>query len=333
MPEFNLGNVVGLLRSQTPPTKKYVLWGKILNPSFPDLVELNYWDDLTGAWTPVTDPTTQHWLRPVIDNTIAAPPPTPSEGDRYLIPDSGASGAWAGREDQVTTYKNGAWVFQIPLDGFIVSVRTEANKLFDYRGTHGDGGAWFENDFQVPIAPGTYIPSTEKGAINGVATLGGDTKIPAVQINGATLPFSPAVVPNWPVGTDTVKEALDYLVLAIGGGVNLSRVTLPTSGSTITVDLVGLKQLAYVGVDVIDGPRTWEFDNIVNVVNVPFISVEFDGGGAGYEQEMPAETKMLKFDGTWNSVDKEWTPEEPGKYLLHFDFDGTDYLLTIQGPF
>ncbi len=30
--DINLGNVVGLILSQTAPTKKYVLWGKVINP-------------------------------------------------------------------------------------------------------------------------------------------------------------------------------------------------------------------------------------------------------------------------------------------------------------
>lgn len=44
----NLGNVVGLVRSETPPTKSYVIWGKILNPAAPEVVELRFYKG-TGA--------------------------------------------------------------------------------------------------------------------------------------------------------------------------------------------------------------------------------------------------------------------------------------------
>lgn len=223
---INLGNVVGVLRSTTPPNKKYVLWAKILNPLFPDVVELNYWDEINLAWVPLTDSTTQHWLRPVLD-IRASPPLSPIEGDRYLISPTGASGAFLAKENQVATYRNSSWQFQIPLDGYIVSVRTEANKLYDFRGTYGSGGAWYENDFQVPIAPGTYIPSTEKGLPNGVVPLGPDTKIDSTYLNANTLPFTPVNSGQWPIGTDTVREGLEYLRSVVSGAVyipNLNEV-------------------------------------------------------------------------------------------------------------
>lgn len=215
MPEVNIGNVVGLLKSQVAPTKKYVLWGKILNPSFPDLVELHYWDELAAAWVALLDPTHQYWLRPAISDTETAPPGAPANGDRYLIP-SGATGAWSGKTDQIATWKaaESAWSFTIPLDGYIISIRTKANKLYDYQGIYGSGGSWNENDFEVPIAPGTYIPSTEKGQPLGVVPLDSSAKILASYLYVDTIPYNPTVVLNWPAGTDTIRKALDHLILA-----------------------------------------------------------------------------------------------------------------------
>lgn len=40
MSAINLGNVVGLIKSETPPPKPYVLWGKILDPQEPEIVQL-----------------------------------------------------------------------------------------------------------------------------------------------------------------------------------------------------------------------------------------------------------------------------------------------------
>lgn len=213
---INLGNVVGLLRSTTAPAKKYVLWGKILNPLYPDIVELNYWDDVSMAWIPLTDPTTQYWLRPVIDVRTTAPG-SPIEGDRYLIGAS-ASGTWAGKDDQVATFKAGNWIYQIPLDGFIVSVRTLANSLYDYRGTYGAGGVWVLDDFSVPVAPGTYIPMTQKGQALGVAPLDSGTKISYTFIEGSTLPYTPLNPASWPPGLDNVWDGVEYLRLLLAGG-------------------------------------------------------------------------------------------------------------------
>jgi hypothetical protein len=216
MPSINLGNIVGLLKSETAPAKKYVIWAKILNPSFPDIVELRYWDDIAGAWIPVTDSTTNYWVKPVITQAIATPPPAPLEGDRYLIP-TGATGVWSGKTDQIATYKASTWQYTTPLDGYIMSIRDEANKLYDYRGVYGVGGDWFVNDFQVPIAPGTYIPSTEKAVALGVATLDVGTKVPAAQINGATLPYAPTNVGDWTPGMALVGAALDELRTLVAG--------------------------------------------------------------------------------------------------------------------
>lgn len=48
---INLGNVVGLIKSELPPAKTYVLWAKILNPAFPNVVELMKHDGT--AWVPL----------------------------------------------------------------------------------------------------------------------------------------------------------------------------------------------------------------------------------------------------------------------------------------
>jgi len=46
----NLGNVVGMIKSVTAPTKTYVLWAKILDPAFPDVVDIHKYNDTSGVW-------------------------------------------------------------------------------------------------------------------------------------------------------------------------------------------------------------------------------------------------------------------------------------------
>lgn len=216
MPTVNIGNVVGLLKGTTAPAKKYVIWAKILNPSFPDIVELHYWDDIAGTWTPLTETTTNYWLRPVISATTTTPPVTPTEGDRYIIP-TGATGVWSGKAAKVATYKSSVWQYIDPLDGFMVIVRDEASTIYDFRGVFGSGGAWFVNDFSLPVAPGTYVPVTEKGVALGIPTLNSSAHIPKVQLDGSLIPFDPAVPVSWPGGMDNTNDALDYLRTIAGG--------------------------------------------------------------------------------------------------------------------
>jgi len=213
---INVGNVVGLIKSVDAPSKTFVLWAKILNPSFPNIVDILYYDSTSLAWTSIFESTTQYWLKPVIQ-IRTSPPASPADGDRYLIADTGASGIWAGREDQVATYRLSNWIYQAPLDGYIVTVRTQANRIYEYVGVFGSGGVWDVNDFQVPITPGDYIPSIAKGTANGVVPLDPDSKILATYINGTTLPFSPTTAAQWPAATATLKIAIEHLRTLIAG--------------------------------------------------------------------------------------------------------------------
>ena len=49
----NAGNVVGLIKSSAAPTKTYVIWAHILDPAFPDIVELLAYNANTLAWEPL----------------------------------------------------------------------------------------------------------------------------------------------------------------------------------------------------------------------------------------------------------------------------------------
>ena len=57
--KYNLGNVVGLIRSETPPAAKpYVIWGKILDATKPLVVQLRIYKgtedaSLEANWNPI----------------------------------------------------------------------------------------------------------------------------------------------------------------------------------------------------------------------------------------------------------------------------------------
>ena len=54
----------------------------------------------------------------VADRTLTAPPPSPTEGERYIVAAS-ATGAWSGKDGQVAMWRDGAWGFSTPQPGWI----------------------------------------------------------------------------------------------------------------------------------------------------------------------------------------------------------------------
>lgn len=67
----------------------------------------------------------------VIDKDLTAPPGSPAAGDVY-IPASGATGAWAGKDNQVAWYDSG-WRFLVPKEGLTLWVKDE-DKLYSWTG-------------------------------------------------------------------------------------------------------------------------------------------------------------------------------------------------------
>lgn len=74
-------------------------------------------------------------LLAIEDKDSTAPPGSPADGARY-IPHATATGAWAGKENYVAHYVDGAWEFYAAREGFLAYVRDE--DLF----YHYDGSAW-----------------------------------------------------------------------------------------------------------------------------------------------------------------------------------------------
>lgn len=61
----------------------------------------------------------------VSDRDLSAPPTSPVNGDRYLIP-AGATGEWAGRTDQVAVRIDNIWNYHMPNIGWLCYVEDEA---------------------------------------------------------------------------------------------------------------------------------------------------------------------------------------------------------------
>lgn len=101
----------------------------------------------------------------VISTTTTAPPVTPSNGDRYMVP-PGASGAWAGHTGELAEWDEdeGAWVFTEIPEGTIYYVGDDEETVQQIGGEPvpigGGGGAIAVMDVDEPTAaidPATTI--------------------------------------------------------------------------------------------------------------------------------------------------------------------------------
>jgi hypothetical protein len=71
----------------------------------------------------------------VLDLTLTAPLASPAEGERHVVA-SGATGAWAGRDNAIATWQDGAWAFLAPKTGWCIWSAADSG-LFVF-----DGAAW-----------------------------------------------------------------------------------------------------------------------------------------------------------------------------------------------
>jgi hypothetical protein len=136
-------------------------------------------------------------LLAIEDKDLTAPPGSPADGARYL-PHATATGAWAGKEDYVAHYVDGAWEFYPPREGFVAYVRDE--DLFYFH----NGSAW------VTLAGAlSFSTLSISGALGvGTSTVSGlPSASPAGRIlyvsdesGGAVLTFSDGT--NWRRVTD-----------------------------------------------------------------------------------------------------------------------------------
>lgn len=71
----------------------------------------------------------------VLDRDLTAPPGAPVDGQSWIVK-SGATGAWAGHDDAIASWQDGAWQFSVPRIGWLAYVVDESALLA------WDGEAW-----------------------------------------------------------------------------------------------------------------------------------------------------------------------------------------------
>jgi hypothetical protein len=86
----------------------------------------------------------------VLARDISEPPPTPQDGDRYLVADD-ATDAWAGESGNIAAFQDGAWAFFTPRPGWM---------------------AWIVADAELVLWDGTGWVAVTAGSATSVAMLG-----------------------------------------------------------------------------------------------------------------------------------------------------------------
>lgn len=128
----------------------------------------------------------------VISQSLSTPPSTPGDGDVYII-GAGASGDWAGQDNEIGLFLNGGWEFITPWSGARFWLQDVSNWIV-YDGTWiadrvagGPGGAVtfgrvIESDHTLSLASS----STTSAIIPDKAVVLGVTARVIAEITGAT---------------------------------------------------------------------------------------------------------------------------------------------------
>jgi hypothetical protein len=107
----------------------------------------------------------------VASRALAAPPPSPADGARYLIAAS-PTGDWAGHEGQMALRMEGVWAFFTPREGWRLWVADEDTLItFDGTSWNGVGGVVIKT--QLFTVSGTYTPDAKLIYAQVFATGGG----------------------------------------------------------------------------------------------------------------------------------------------------------------
>jgi Protein of unknown function (DUF2793)/Collagen triple helix repeat (20 copies) len=106
----------------------------------------------------------------VVSRTALAPPATPANGVRYLVPAS-ATGTFAGQAQKLAAFQDGAWAFFTAIAGWLVWVTDEA-KLVVF-----DGTQWTQANPATSLNPAPLVgvnataDATNKLAVKSAASL------------------------------------------------------------------------------------------------------------------------------------------------------------------
>ncbi len=105
--------------------------------------------------------------RLVVKSTRTTPPPSPADGDCYLV-DDGANDDWAGKDGHLANWIDGAWSYHASKSGWLAWFEEDGQiRLYD-------GNTWvnpFSNGFLAGLGINTSADSTNRLALSSAASL------------------------------------------------------------------------------------------------------------------------------------------------------------------
>ncbi len=107
----------------------------------------------------------------------------------------------------------------------------------------------------------------------------------------------------------------------------LNSANVVTTGGTITLDLNNQIQRIFTPSNDIGGIKTWALSNAGNGLRIEF---SFNLTSL-VVQTFPSNFVMS--DARWITASNTWTPLDLGEYLAKATYNGTNWRLTIEGPF
>ena len=162
----------------------------------------------------------------VLDRDASAPPPSPAEGDRYIVGPS-PSGAWTGHAGKIAAWQDGAWMTYPAAEGWLAWIADEATlTVFDGSGwglvPGGGGGGGGANltvanrtaenlDVASDSGADATLPAATE-ALAGLLTAADKSKLDGIAAGADVTPD--ALQSRTMVGINATADATNRLVVA-----------------------------------------------------------------------------------------------------------------------
>lgn len=178
---------------------------------------------------------------------------------------------------------------------------------------------------RVPLHAYTGCSNTGSGSGACSSSNGGSSATTFLELTDT--PDSYAGAAGLGVKVKLTEDGLEFGGVIAAG---LDAAVVSTAGGTITLDMNSQAERMFRGSASIGAAKTWALSNDTNAIFIP--SVKFTMTTLNI-QTFPANFKMATYDANWNSSTQQWTPPDVGTYDLQAIFDGTNWLMTITGPY
>lgn len=195
----------------------------------------------------------------VISRALAAPPASPSDGDRHIVA-AGPTGAWSGHAGKIAAFQDGGWMIYPAREGWLAFVRDE-DKLLAF-----DGADWIEAAGSLQNRPFVGVnataDATNRLAVSSPATLlnhegaGHQLKLnKATSGDTASLLFQTGFSGRAEIGT--AGDDRLRLKTSADGATWRNAITVDQTNANVGVGISTLSLAARFVVESTDGGTAW----------------------------------------------------------------------------